>query len=140
MSEQTHEDLSNGPRLKRKAPSSGSQVPPQPKNIELSSTGDVVFRLQDDSKLRVQAAILRNASPVFGAMLGPHFSEGQDLGEQPKEIPLPGDDPAAIKILFAVLHHQYDVSNNPPLEFLTTLAVTVDKYLCQSVMKPFATM
>ncbi|KAK8173664.1 hypothetical protein IWX90DRAFT_427580, partial [Phyllosticta citrichinensis] len=49
----------------------GSQV--------FSSTGDVILVLQDDSKLRVQASILRNASETFRAMLGPHFNEGQNL-------------------------------------------------------------
>ncbi|KAK8214275.1 hypothetical protein IWZ01DRAFT_234081 [Phyllosticta capitalensis] len=103
---------------------------------ELSSTGDVVLVLQDNTRLRVQTAILRIASPTFQAMFGPHFSEGQNLScEHPKELPLPDDDPRAMKILCCILHHCYDVTKTPRIADLSSLAVTVDKYLCKSAVQ-----
>ncbi|KAK7544667.1 uncharacterized protein J3D65DRAFT_30831 [Phyllosticta citribraziliensis] len=111
----------------------GSQV--------FSSTGDVILVLQDDSRLRVQASILRNASETFRAMLGPHFNEGQNLScENPKRIPLPEDNPSAMKLLCAILHHRYEPEETPSFKLIQALAEAVDKYLCVSSTTAITTM
>ncbi|KAK8429805.1 hypothetical protein IWX49DRAFT_637480, partial [Phyllosticta citricarpa] len=109
--------------------------------IDFSSTGDVVLVLEDDSRLRVQASILRNASETFRAMFGPHFNEGRNLScENPKEIPLPDDNPMAIKLLCAILHHRYRPDETPPFELVKRLAEAIDKYLCVPSTKAITTM
>jgi hypothetical protein len=49
--------------------------------------------------------LLAHASPVFKAMLGPHFSEGNTLAASSSvEIPLREDDPDAMEAICLVLH------------------------------------
>ncbi|KAL1390801.1 hypothetical protein HDK64DRAFT_251464 [Phyllosticta capitalensis] len=97
----------------------------------LSSTGDVLLVCHGGYQLRVQAAILRNASEIFRAMLGPHFNEGKNLTcEIPKEIPLPDDHPEAMHLLCSMLHHVNDPDDTPAPYLLKELAIVVDKYFC----------
>ncbi|KAG7407572.1 hypothetical protein Forpe1208_v013318 [Fusarium oxysporum f. sp. rapae] len=41
--------------------------------------GDVVFIVNRDTRVRVHFIVMKGASPVFAAMLGPNFMEGQAL-------------------------------------------------------------
>ncbi|KAK8195000.1 uncharacterized protein BKA78DRAFT_366725 [Phyllosticta capitalensis] len=101
------------------------------RRFELSSTGDVLLICHGGYQLRVQAAILRNASETFRAMLGPHFNEGRKLNcETPKEIPLPDDHPEAMHLLCSMLHHLHDPHDTPSPQLLKELATVVDKYFC----------
>jgi hypothetical protein len=55
--------------------------------------------------LRVSSVFLAHASPVFKAMLGPHFSESNTLAASSGvEIPLPDDDPDAMEAICLALH------------------------------------
>ncbi|RMJ15735.1 hypothetical protein CDV36_004568 [Fusarium kuroshium] len=67
-----------------------------PQFDKIAPDGVVTFIL-DEGKMtvRVHSAIMKNASPVFAAMLGPHFKEGHALREGGCEIPLPEDDGVA---------------------------------------------
>ena len=60
-----------------------------------AASGDVLLVIGSEGKwIQVHSLILRTASTVFNAMLGPHYTEGRDLSsESPKEILLPEDDP-----------------------------------------------
>ncbi|KAK7608937.1 hypothetical protein JOL62DRAFT_547268 [Phyllosticta paracitricarpa] len=74
-------------------------------------------------------------------MFGPHFNEGRNLScENPKEIPLPDDNPMAIKLLCAILHHRYRPDETPPFELVKRLAEAIDKYLCVPSTKAITTM
>ncbi|KAL1635328.1 hypothetical protein SLS56_001751 [Neofusicoccum ribis] len=103
-----------------------------PRSVDIVSNGDVVFVLNDGSKLRVHSAVLRMSSAPFEAWFGPNFSEGQDLSEKnPKEIALPEDHPAGMIFLCKALHHQVSATEPlPDLDLLEKFAYLVDKYLC----------
>jgi hypothetical protein len=78
-------------------------------NIDVATEGDVIFVLQQ-TRLRVSSVILASASPVFKAMFGPSFAEGQGhrTAEEPREVPLHDDDLGAMIRLCRLLHHQPD--------------------------------
>lgn len=84
------------------------------------------------SKFLVHTSSLTKSSPVFSAMFGPYFKEGQPSDQNsPKEIPLPDNDPRAMALMCLVLHGQdYDILGQlrPRDVFLT--AQTCDKYDC----------
>ncbi|GME28314.1 hypothetical protein GTA08_BOTSDO05869 [Neofusicoccum parvum] len=103
-----------------------------PNSVDIVSNGDVVFVLNDGTKLRVHSAVLRMSSAPFEAWFGPNFSEGQDLSEKnPKEIALPEDHPAGMIFLCKVLHHKVSATEPlPDLDLLEKFAYLVDKYLC----------
>lgn len=104
-----------------------------------SDDGDTILVLTS-ARLRVCSAILCSASPVFKVMLGPKFSEGQDLRnvQNPKEISLPDDDTAAMTRLCRLIHHQHDPQAGEPHEFaakaLFDLTVLMDKYACTAAL------
>lgn len=62
--------------------------------------GDVLFVL-GDFEFRVSSKALSLASPVFKAMFGPNFAEGQGLalGKGIRRIEMHDDDPEAMNIL-----------------------------------------
>ncbi|GIZ45836.1 hypothetical protein CKM354_000898700 [Cercospora kikuchii] len=71
--------------------------------------GDVILVVGElDDQFQVSSAVLSKASPVFQAMLGPNFREGQQLrsngNTEPVEIPLPDDDPKAMTLMCRLLH------------------------------------
>lgn len=70
------------------------------------------------------------ASSVFNSLLSPRFKEGTELDALGTvEIPLPDDDPEAMRTACRVIHGQAsEVSDQPSLEALTTLALLSDKY------------
>ncbi|KAF2135725.1 uncharacterized protein K452DRAFT_322892 [Aplosporella prunicola CBS 121167] len=108
--------------------------------VDICPHGDVIMVLAN-TRLHVSSAVLRSASPVFSAMFGPHFAEGQNLTERkPKKIKFPDDDPEGMKVLCGVLHHKFDVTETPNLEVLKEIAILVDKYDCSSAMFATATL
>jgi hypothetical protein len=114
--------------------------PPQIVNADIAAEGDVIFILQQ-TRLLVSSIILSSASPVFKAMFGPSFTEGQgqrSAGE-PREVTLHDDDLKAMDRLCRILHHQSqtkdthlgslgDVENC--VDHLFNLTVVADKYDC----------
>src|SRR5204862_7989783 len=73
-------------------------------------------------------------SPVFAAMFKPQFQEGirfrLGLGE-PITVPLPEDDAEAFLLLCKVIHHRSDeISAEPGISCLESLACICDKYSC----------
>ncbi|KAL2257624.1 hypothetical protein VTK26DRAFT_9384 [Humicola hyalothermophila] len=101
--------------------------------VDIAPTGDVVFAIGPENameRLRVQSSILRTASTVFAAMLGPHFAEGQGLSsESPKEVRLPEDDPAVMKVIFNALHFRFeDVADPLDPDLVLRAVIAADKY------------
>ncbi|UPL03939.1 hypothetical protein LCI18_014873 [Fusarium solani-melongenae] len=97
--------------------------------------GDVIFVLSEGTgKVQVQSSIMKSASPVFSAMLTGHFREGQMLhdaaaGGQPVEIPLPGDDFEAFKLICIAIHRQASTTQYwPSEEMLMQVLQIADKY------------
>src|SRR5262249_24550771 len=77
---------------------------------DISPDGDVVLVVGPQNvRLRIHSQCLQCASNVFGAMFGPHWSEGQGLSkESPREVPLVEDDADALRIICCVIHHRND--------------------------------
>nr|OQO26582.1 hypothetical protein B0A51_06773 [Rachicladosporium sp. CCFEE 5018] len=77
-----------------------------PTKIALSSTGDVVLVLQDQTELTVSAGFLTHVSTTFSALLGGRFAEGQQprSAQDPTRISLPDDDPQSMIDLCSLLH------------------------------------
>ncbi|KAM0343392.1 hypothetical protein ACHAPU_008572 [Fusarium lateritium] len=94
--------------------------------------GDVIFIVQGETRVRVDSAIMRRASPVFRTMLGPNFREGHALansGGAPVEIALPEDDAEVLGWVSRVLHCQDDTFlwQPNPATFLK-ICLLVEKY------------
>lgn len=100
---------------------------------DIAPDGDVLFLVgPDEKRLRVHSFFLRNASPVFKAMLGLDFREGNQLAQSGVvEIPLPDDDVAAMEIVLNVIHGRNDAVPKTlgTAEFLQ-VAIVGDKYDC----------
>ncbi|KAM3155659.1 hypothetical protein ABEW05_003800 [Botrytis cinerea] len=79
------------------------------------------------------------ASPVFKAMLQGGFIEAITLKTTGKlELPLPDDDPAAMKILIDMIHGRMKlIPRKINLEMFTKLAILVDKYHCAEIACPY---
>ncbi|PPJ51474.1 hypothetical protein CBER1_09234 [Cercospora berteroae] len=105
--------------------------------------GDVVLvvappRKHHLRKIRVSASTLSAVSPVFKALFGPHFSEGQQPRDatDPVEIQLPDDNYGAIDHLCRMAHLVYiNLSIGVSEAFLLELAVAVDKYCCAASLE-----
>lgn len=120
--------------------SSSSSSAESQADVEIAKdNGDVILVLST-ARLRVSSVILASASPVFKAMLGPNFSEGQDARsvQNPKDISLPDDDAAAMTRLCYLIHHQHDSqaeeSPESGAKSLFALAMATDKYACTTAL------
>lgn len=92
-------------------------------------------------RIRVSSHSLMQGSPVFKAMLGPRFKEGNALATAKSaiEIPLLDDDTDAMTIVCSVLHLAYGkVPDTLELEKLLKVAALVDKYDCAMAFRPSA--
>ena len=112
-------------------------------DVTVVDDGDIILALPEKHYIRVSSVVLSYTSPVFKAMLGPHFKEGKvrRSSDAPKEIALPEDDPIAMKHLCHLLHGQhtdsYDHGDNGFPERLLALAMLTDKYDCgDAIMLP----
>ena len=106
--------------------------------VNIASDGDVILTVGNDKKrLRASSLMLSAASPVFKALLGPHFREGQRSrsSTSPVEISLPEDDEDYITELCQILYHDPLHGEEPETEHckpssLLELAQLIDKYDC----------
>jgi len=104
---------------------------------EFSPTGDIVLVVGNPQRrYLVSSHFLIHGSPVFRAMLGPHFAEGQNLSSSdPKEVALE-DDADYMEWLCAILHFK---NNDVPAELspaqVLAFAVMADKYSCVESVK-----
>ncbi|KAK3401546.1 hypothetical protein B0T20DRAFT_369016 [Sordaria brevicollis] len=80
----------------------------------------------DKERIPASSVILTTASPVFASMLSPPWKESQT-----KEIPLPEDDPDAMRFLTLTLsyqnRHEFVVRQRVPREILQ-IVIAADKY------------
>lgn len=105
--------------------------------IHFDQRGDVRFIVKQDEKTIgyvVNSAILRLASPVFAALLGPHFAEGHLLSKRtphgpPVDIELFDDNAEALKVLLDIMHMR-QIPDKVKLPLLLDLATLIDKYQC----------
>ncbi|KAI9645543.1 hypothetical protein NHQ30_006285 [Ciborinia camelliae] len=115
-------------------------------NIVVDPDGDVLILLDPiaehpyendsisayNSRVLVSSKLLSVASPVFRRMFRGSFKEGIELKTTNKlTLPLPKDDPAAMKILINIFHGQYEnVPGNIHVELLAKIAILVDYDQC----------
>nr|XP_036586651.1 BTB/POZ domain-containing protein [Colletotrichum truncatum]KAF6797208.1 BTB/POZ domain-containing protein [Colletotrichum truncatum] len=98
--------------------------------------GDVILVVglgEETTELRVDSLILKRASRVFAAMLGPRFKEGQKLldrgSSEPVKINLPDEDPEIMELILNILHHQNSrVCQIAAADSILEVAVVADKY------------
>jgi BTB/POZ domain len=89
----------------------------------------------------VSSKHLMLASPVFKAMLQHNnFKEGDMLRSSGQvKVPLPDDDPTALKILLDIVHGRVrQVPRQVNLKVMTELSVLVDKYQMLEVVELYA--
>lgn len=107
--------------------------------------GDVLFTfpnydgpLTRKPTLLVKSSVLASASPVFRAMFGPHFSEGQNLSKHnktnPKKIPLPEDRASSVRVICFVLHNNENHEGLCCIGCLFSYAEVLDKYDLKKTM------
>lgn len=111
-------------------------------NQEIAARGDVIFIVEEENikaKPRVSSSILTLASPVFAALLGPHFREGQGerSPEDPREISLPDDEALAMSDLCNLLHFKTPkgLRAGTFASRILSLAIAVDKYGCSEALR-----
>ncbi|KAK3343133.1 hypothetical protein B0H65DRAFT_540651 [Neurospora tetraspora] len=111
-------------------------------NRVISATGDIILVVgapdseDQQLRLRVQSAILREASTVFRAMLSPPWIESKGISaENPKEIHLPEDDPEAMETVCLALHFlNNDVDPETSGLMMLHVAILIDKYDLMNAM------
>ena len=98
---------------------------------DISPDGDVVLVVGPQNvRLKIQSQVLRCASKVFSAMLGPTWSKDQGVSTgSPREIRLAEDDADALRIICCVVHHRNDdVPLSPTPKEVLQIAIEADKY------------
>ena len=96
-------------------------------NNVIDPEGDVIL-ICGEIEFQVSSKVLSLASPVFTALFGPCFAEGQPTSSKPSRIQLPDDDAESMRFMCAVLHHKCASAKGIGLERLEKLAVVTDKY------------
>ncbi|KAH7359199.1 hypothetical protein B0T11DRAFT_330903 [Plectosphaerella cucumerina] len=117
------------------------------REVHVTSIPDICLVLPSgELKILANVAVLRNASPVFHAMLGPDYLEGQTMNntESTPEIDLPEDDAKAMLLLMQIIHMRYgelrDAVAHPEflIDSVRDTAILADKYdVCQAVSLSF---
>jgi hypothetical protein len=99
---------------------------------DFAPDGDVVFIVKGETRVRVYSDVMKRASKVFAAMLGPNFKEGRALAEAsatPVEIALPEDEPEHFGWICRALHCQASTKLwKPVTSQLVSVWMLVDKY------------
>lgn len=95
--------------------------------------GDVILVIGAGMKrLKAYSLVLKSASRVFSAMLGPRFNEGQRLDDnESTEIDMPEDDAEAMEIMLNVIHGCNNaVHDGLDASQILRVAITADKFDC----------
>jgi hypothetical protein len=101
--------------------------------VKIDPAGDVLLHVgssKPKAHLLVSSKVLSLASPVFAAMLGPRFKEGNSLSlGSACDIPLPEDNPEAMTLFCNCIHFRTDqIPSNVEFLALKALAILCDKY------------
>lgn len=102
--------------------------------VDIAPDGDVILVVGAGMKrLEAYSLVLKSASRVFSAMLGPRFSEGQRLdADESTEIYMPEDDAEAMEIMFNVIHgYNNAVHDGLDASQILRVAITTDKFDCK---------
>ena len=115
---------------------SGSQADPAGDLTLLVGSGE------DQISIRVSSKVLTLASPIFAAMLSPNVAEGQALSQKTAgvipSVPMPDDDPEAMKWLCDALHHKQILETRMfKFPVLKKMAVLCDKYDMSIALGPW---
>ncbi|TKA51942.1 hypothetical protein B0A55_12773 [Friedmanniomyces simplex] len=115
------------------------------KRVNILPDGDLVLAVSGSLELRTSTVVLGNASPVFKAMLGPKFAEGQALqGDYvgiPHTVTLPDNDPEAMQSLCLILQcGAIAPSSSVPAELMVKTTLLADKYDCIDAIKRSAAL
>jgi hypothetical protein len=106
---------------------------------DFAPDGDLIFIVQGETPVRVYSDVMKRASSVFAAMLGPKFKEGHALAEAsgaPIEIPLPEDDSEPFGWICRALHCQASTKLwEPTTNQLATVWTLIHKYDLKDVMQ-----
>ena len=102
--------------------------------VDIAEDGDAVFIVgPSHSRIRAYSLLLKNASPVFKAMLAPSFKEGHQLAQAGStEIELPEDDAEAVEIAFKTIHGYNDeIPETLSVDQVFQILLMADKYDCR---------
>lgn len=108
-----------------------------PTSVVVDREGDVIFLLEG-FEIQVSSKVLSLASPVFTAMFGPSFVEGNSRSfPSPSRITLTDDNPIAMANLFKIIHYQTKLlPREPGQSFVEQIAIVADKYDCIEALRP----
>ena len=116
-----------------------------PQIIDVDPAGDVILTVGseecgDQARLRVSSKVLSLASPGFGAMVSPKWSDSANKAScsEPQHIPLPEDNPSPMEWICHILHFCKDISTNKDISFLVSVAQLCDKHDLELPIKPWA--
>ncbi|KAF7558899.1 hypothetical protein G7046_g5251 [Stylonectria norvegica] len=105
--------------------------------VRFHQNGDValvVHGSDNETKKRfiVSSDVLSGASEYFAVLLGPNFKEGRRLRQEPcPDIDLKDDDPDAMHIILACLHHKVSKEHRSlKPRMIARVAFQSDKYGC----------
>ena len=102
--------------------------------VDADPNGDteVILMMKNTEKhsIRVSSKVLSLASPVFAALLGPNFAEGNVSASVPelRKVILPEDDPMAMTWIFWALHFHQRATSEVELKLLEKIATVCDRY------------
>jgi hypothetical protein len=121
-------------------PDRSAQPTPLLPGEQIIEDGDMRIDCCDKSggKFLVSSATMKRASPVFRAMLGPNFAEGQQKS-LPLEVVCQEDDWTGMQLMLQLLHTQpscvdKDELSTEDVECFARMAVIADKYQCTKVL------
>jgi hypothetical protein len=117
--------------------SEGSSMTGESSATSTSETSEEKSEPANKVRLIVSSKHLSLASPVFKAMLGSGFKEGDQLREKGRiEVPLPDDNVAAFEILARLIHGRFAaVPGFVALPLFTQIAILVDKYQMREIVQ-----
>ncbi|KAL1640811.1 hypothetical protein SLS58_006634 [Diplodia intermedia] len=99
--------------------------------------GDLILQFPEQQQaICASSSVMKLCSPVFRAMLGPHFREGQGAADRPRMVPLPGDDAESMRVVCHALHH-VDPAPTVTFDRLAGVARLVDKYDMVHALRPY---